>query len=211
MIEFVRALSYDVDFQRELKAGQKFTVLLEQLVTSDGRVTHPGRLLAGETAPAEATVTVIPLPTAGWRRGLLQPPGESVVRSFLRTPMDAPRSHPASACASIPILGFSALHAGVDFAAHARARRSCAGTGKVVDGRPQWRLRQLREVATHQATSPLPTRTCRGSDGIKPGVAVRQGPGHRLRRLDRMWTGRTCTTSSIAAAGRSIHWHRSSP
>ena len=48
MLEFIRALSYDVDFQRELKEGMKFTVLLEQLVTSDGKVTHPGRLLAGE-------------------------------------------------------------------------------------------------------------------------------------------------------------------
>ena len=32
----------------------KFTVLLEQLVTSDGKVTHPGRLLAGELSSASA-------------------------------------------------------------------------------------------------------------------------------------------------------------
>ena len=58
MVEFVRALSYDVDFQRELKQGQKFTVLLEQLVTSDGKVTHPGRLLAGELRLMKRTVVV---------------------------------------------------------------------------------------------------------------------------------------------------------
>jgi len=33
MNEFVRALAYDIDFQREIKEGQKFTVLLEQLVS----------------------------------------------------------------------------------------------------------------------------------------------------------------------------------
>ena len=59
MVEFIRALAYDVDFQRELKEGMKFTVLLEQLVTSDGKVTHPGRLLAGELALGKRTVTVI--------------------------------------------------------------------------------------------------------------------------------------------------------
>ena len=45
-LEFIRALSYDVDFQRELKEGQHFTLLLEQQVTSDGHVADPGRLLA---------------------------------------------------------------------------------------------------------------------------------------------------------------------
>ena len=35
--DMIRIYSYDVDFQRELKEGQKFTVLLEQLVTSDGK------------------------------------------------------------------------------------------------------------------------------------------------------------------------------
>ena len=59
MVDFIRALSFDVDFQRELKEGQKFTVLLEQLVTSDGMVTHPGRLLAGELRLLKRTVTVI--------------------------------------------------------------------------------------------------------------------------------------------------------
>ena len=49
MVEFIRALSYDVDFQRELKEGQKFTVLLEQLVTSDG-TRHPSRPPAGGRA-----------------------------------------------------------------------------------------------------------------------------------------------------------------
>ncbi len=38
----IRALSYDVDFQRELKEGMKFTVLLEQLVTQR-RPRHPSR------------------------------------------------------------------------------------------------------------------------------------------------------------------------
>ena len=82
-------MSYDVDFQRELKQGQKFTVLLEQLVTSDGLVTHPGRLLAGELRLLKRTVTVIRFRPQGGADGFYNPQGESVVRSFLRTPMDA--------------------------------------------------------------------------------------------------------------------------
>jgi hypothetical protein len=102
MIEFVRALSYDVDFQRELKQGQKFTVLLEQLVTSDGRVTHPGRLLAGELRLLKRTVTVIRFRPPRRRRGFLQPAGrERRAFLFAHARWMPPRSRPTSACASI--------------------------------------------------------------------------------------------------------------
>ena len=54
MTEFIRALSYDVDFQRELKVGMKFTVLLEQSVTSDGK-SHSSRTPAGRRTLARTS------------------------------------------------------------------------------------------------------------------------------------------------------------
>src|SRR5260370_20186599 len=94
MIEFIRALAYDVGFQRELKEGQKFTLLLEQLVTSDGRVSHPGRLLAGGLRPLQRSVTVVPLPPPSGAPGFFSPPGASVGRSFLPTPLGASKIPP---------------------------------------------------------------------------------------------------------------------
>lgn len=175
MIEFVRALSYDVDFQRELKQGQKFTVLLEQLVTSDGKVTHPGRLLAGELKLLKRTVTVIRYRPQGGADGFYNPQGESVVRSFLRTPMDASRITSRFGMREHPILGFSALHAGVDFAAPSGTPILAAGTGKVVAAGPNGgyglyvKLQHTQDVATAYA------HMSRIGPGIKPGVSVRQG------------------------------------
>jgi murein DD-endopeptidase MepM/ murein hydrolase activator NlpD len=175
MIEFVRALSYDVDFQRELKQGQKFTVLLEQLVTSDGRVTHPGRLLAGELHLLKRTVTVIRFRPQGGAEGFYSPQGESVVRSFLRTPMDASKITSHFGMREHPILGFSALHAGVDFAAPPGTPILAAGTGKVVMAGPNGgygnyvKLQHTSDVATAYA------HMSRVGPGIKPGVSVRQG------------------------------------
>jgi murein DD-endopeptidase MepM/ murein hydrolase activator NlpD len=175
MTEFVRALSYDVDFQRELKQGQKFTVLLEQLVTSDGRVTHPGRLLAGELRLLKRTVTVIRFRPQGGAEGFYSPQGESVVRSFLRTPMDASKITSHFGMREHPILGFSALHAGVDFAAPSGTPILAAGNGKVVMAGPNGgygnyvRLQHTSDVGTAYA------HMSRIGPGIKPGVAVRQG------------------------------------
>jgi murein DD-endopeptidase MepM/ murein hydrolase activator NlpD len=175
MTEFVRALSYDVDFQRELKQGQKFTVLLEQLVTSDGRVTHPGRLLAGELRLLKRTVTVIRFRPQGGAEGFYSPQGESVVRSFLRTPMDASKITSHFGMREHPILGFSALHAGVDFAAPSGTPILAAGNGKVVMAGPNGgygnyvRLQHTSDVGTAYA------HMSRIGPGIKPGVSVRQG------------------------------------
>ena len=175
MVEFVRALSYDVDFQRELKQGQKFTVLLEQLVTSDGKVTHPGRLLAGELRLMKRTVVVMRYRPQGGADGFYNPQGESVVRSFLRTPMDASRITSRFGMREHPILGFSALHAGVDFAAPPGTPILAAGNGKVVAAGPNGgyglyvKLQHTHDVATAYA------HMSRVGPGVKPGVQVRQG------------------------------------
>ncbi|MBM3650486.1 MAG: M23 family metallopeptidase, partial [Alphaproteobacteria bacterium] len=175
MVEFIRALSYDVDFQRELKEGMKFTVLLEQLVTSDGRVTHPGRLLAGELRLLKRTVTVIRFRPHGGADGFYNPNGESVVRAFLRTPMDASKISSRFGMRDHPILGYSALHAGVDFAAPTGTPILAAGAGKVAMAGPNGgyglyvKLQHTSDVATAYA------HMSRLGPGIKPGVAVRQG------------------------------------
>lgn len=175
MVEFIRAMSYDVDFQRELKQGQKFTVLLEQLVTSDGKVTHPGRLLAGELRLLKRTVTVIRFRAQGGADGFYNPQGESVERSFLRTPMDASRLTSGFGMREHPILGFSALHAGVDFSAASGTPILAAGNGKVAmagfnGGYGLYvKLQHTQDVATAYA------HMSRLGPGIKPGTTVRQG------------------------------------
>ena len=175
MLEFIRAMSYDVDFQRELKQGQKFTILLEQLVTSDGKVTHPGRFLAGELRLLKRTVTVIRFRPQGGADGFYNPQGESVVRSFLRTPMDASRLTSGFGMREHPILGFSALHAGVDFSAATGTPILAAGSGKVAMAGANGgyglyvKLQHTQDVATAYA------HMSRLGPGIKPGVSVRQG------------------------------------
>ena len=175
MADFIRAMSYDVDFQREVKQGMKFTVLLEQLVTSDGRVTHPGRLLAGELRLLRRTVTVIRFRPQAGAEGFYGPNGESVVRAFLRTPMDASKISSRFGMREHPILGYSALHAGVDFAAPSGTPILAAGAGKVSmagsnGGYGNYvKLQHTSDVATAYA------HMSRLGPGIKPGVTVRQG------------------------------------
>ena len=175
MNEFIKALSYDVDFQRELKSGQRFIVLLEQLVTSDGKVTHQGRLLAGELRLLKRTVTVIRFRPQGGADQFYSPQGESVVRSFLRTPMDASHITSRFGWRDHPILGYSAMHTGVDFAAPQGTPVLAAGAGRVKmagynGGYGLYvRLDHTAQIGTGYG------HLSRLGPGIKPGTAVRQG------------------------------------
>jgi murein DD-endopeptidase MepM/ murein hydrolase activator NlpD len=175
MSEFIKALSYDVDFQRELKSGQRFIVLLEQLVTSDGKITHQGRLLAGELRLLKRTVTVIRFRPQGGADQFYNPQGESVVRSFLRTPMDASHITSKFGWREHPILGYSALHTGVDFAAPQGTPVLAAGAGKVKmagynGGYGLYvRLDHTTQIGTGYG------HLSRLGPGIKPGLPVRQG------------------------------------
>jgi murein DD-endopeptidase MepM/ murein hydrolase activator NlpD len=175
MSEFIKALSYDIDFQRELKSGQRFIVLLEQLVTSDGKITHQGRLLAGELRLLKRTVTVVRFRPQGGADQFYNPQGESVVRSFLRTPMDASHITSRFGWREHPILGYSALHTGVDFAAPQGTPVLAAGAGKVKmagynGGYGLYvRLDHTAQIGTGYG------HLSRLGPGIKPGAQVRQG------------------------------------
>jgi murein DD-endopeptidase MepM/ murein hydrolase activator NlpD len=175
MGEFIKALSYDVDFQRELKSGQRFTVLLEQQVTSDGRVTHPGRLLAGELKLAKRIVTVIAFRPWGGAAQFYNQDGESVVKSFLRTPMDASHITSRFGMREHPILGYSAMHTGVDFSAPTGTPILAAGAGKVIMAGYNGGYGLYVKLAHTSDIGTAYGHMSRLGPGIKPGATVRQG------------------------------------
>lgn len=175
ILDFIRALSFDVDFQRELKQGQRFTLLLEQQVTSDGRVTDPGRFLAGELRLTDRTIIVMRFRPQGGADGFYDTKGQSIVRSFLRTPMDASHITSRFGMREHPILGFSAMHTGVDFGAPVGTPIFAAGSGRVVMAGPHGgygifvKLQHTDQIGTGYG------HMSRLGPGIKPGAMVRQG------------------------------------
>ena len=120
-------------------------------------------------------MTVIRFRPQGGADGFYSPKGESVVRSFLRTPMDASKITSRFGMREHPILGYSAMHAGVDFAAPPGTPILAAGAGKVAMAGPNGGYGNYVKLQ-HTATSAPATRTCRGSaPASSPASRVRQG------------------------------------
>jgi murein DD-endopeptidase MepM/ murein hydrolase activator NlpD len=173
--EFIKALSYGVDFQRELRQGQPFSLLLQEGVTDDGRVARTGRLLAGRLKLAKRTMTVIAFQPQHGSRQFYTPDGKSVVRAFLRTPMDASHITSRFGMRRHPILGYSRMHEGVDFAAPTGTPILAAGRGTVVRAGRNGGYGIYVELRHTPIISTAYGHMSRLGPGIRPGVHVRQG------------------------------------
>ena len=173
--EFIRALSYDVDFEREMKPNAPYALLLEEGVTTDGRVARHARLLAGELQLTKRKVMVVAFAPDKGPRQFYTPDGNSVVRAFLRTPMDASHISSRFGMRRHPILGYSRMHTGVDFAAPKGTPILAAGSGVVVRAGYYGGYGIYVELKHTSTISTAYGHMSRLARGIRRGVHVRQG------------------------------------
>jgi murein DD-endopeptidase MepM/ murein hydrolase activator NlpD len=178
LADMLRAFAFDVSFQHDLKAGDRFAALVEQARTEDGRLVGAGRLLWARltTGGGDRSFTVYRFKPKGGRDFFYTPHGESVVRALLRTPLDLARLTISSAFGMRrhPLLGFTRMHAGVDFPAPLGTPVLAAGDGRVAQagrngGYGNWvKIVHSKVLATGYA------HLSRIARGIRPGARVHQ-------------------------------------
>ncbi len=175
--EVVRAFSWDVSFQHDMKIGDRFDVLVEQSWTSDGRLVDSGRVLWAEitTGGGRKELSVYRFKPQNGAEFFWYGDGQSVVKALLRTPLNLSRVSSRFGMRRHPVLGFTRMHSGIDFAAPSGTPVLAAGAGKVVQagrrgGYGNWvKILHAKGLATGYA------HLRRIARGIRPGARVRQG------------------------------------
>ena len=176
IVDLIRIYSYDVDFQREVKSGDKFDLLYTNYVDETGEAVKGGAIqyaeltLRGEHKPLYRFTTSDDQVT-----DYFTPKGWSGKRQLMRTPIDGARLTSGYGMRFHPILGYTKMHKGVDFGAATGTPVMAAGNG-VVD-MAEWfggygryiRLKHGNGYGTAYA------HLSRFARGIKEGARVRQG------------------------------------
>jgi murein DD-endopeptidase MepM/ murein hydrolase activator NlpD len=176
IVDLIRIYSYDVDFQREVKSGDKFDLLYTNYVDETGEAIKGGAIqyaeltLKGEHKPLYRFTTSDDQVT-----DYFTPKGWSGKRLLMRTPIDGARLTSGYGMRFHPILGYTKMHKGVDFGAATGTPVMAAGNG-VVD-MAQWfggygryiRLKHGNGYGTAYA------HLSRFARGITEGARVRQG------------------------------------
>ena len=172
--ELMRVHSYDVDFERELQRGDEFAVfygkpldgsnpkrkvLLYSALSLQGKLTGYYRF----TTPDDGITDYY------------DSSGQSVRKALLRTPISGARTSSGFGMRRHPILGYTKMHAGIDFAAPVGTPIKAAGDGVVEMAS---RFGAYGNYVRVRHTSPYKTayaHMSRIARGIQPGTRVRQG------------------------------------
>jgi murein DD-endopeptidase MepM/ murein hydrolase activator NlpD len=129
----VSALRYSVDFERDVNASDMMTVVFDRQVTDDGLV-RTGELqhVSLNLNERDKPVELLRFTPAGERTEFFYPDGISVRALLMKTPIDGARQTSGFGFRLHPILGYSRMHQGADFAAPSGTPIQAAGVGTVL-------------------------------------------------------------------------------
>ena len=170
--QMLRALSHQVDLQRQIQKGDTFEILYGRPFsgTSKRYVLHYAALNLHGRRVAFYRFT----PPNG-KTGYFDEQGRSTRRGLMRTPISGARISSRFGMRRHPVLGYTKMHTGVDFAAGTGTPIHAAGSGVVIHA--GWRGGYGRTVMIRHPSGhvTLYAHQSRIAPGISKGVHVAQG------------------------------------
>lgn len=133
-IQMAEMFSADIDFHRELRKGDTFSVVYESLTADGEPITWnegAGRVLAADFVNAGRRHQAVWFAEDGAKGGYFEPDGTSKRRTFLSSPMEFSRVTSGFAMRFHPILKTWRAHRGVDYAAPTGTPVRSVGKGVV--------------------------------------------------------------------------------
>ena len=131
VLKLAELFKYDVDFVQDLRVGDSFTVVYDDLYR-DGAYYNEGDIVAAEFVNQGTRYTAYRFKKDDGSYGWFSEDGRPIQKSFLRIPVDFTRiSSTFSAARFHPILGLMRAHKGVDYAAPTGTPIHAAGDGVI--------------------------------------------------------------------------------
>lgn len=166
---------WDIDFALDIREGDRFTVLYDELYL-DGVRIGDGNILAAEFVNQGQVFRAIRYTDPDGKTDYYTPEGRSLRKAFLRTPVEFSRiSSGFNLKRKHPVLNRIRAHKGVDYAAPKGTPIKVTGSGRVVFRGVKGGYGNVVIVQHGSTYSTLYAHLSGFASGINTGTRVRQG------------------------------------
>jgi len=132
IVELIRAFSWDVDFQRDIRKNDQLQVLYQQTYNDKGVLQKSGDIAFAALTLSGKQRNIYRYTNTNNQTRYFDETGASAQKALMRTPIDGARLSSRFGKRKHPVLGYTKMHKGVDFAAPRGTPIYAAGDGVVV-------------------------------------------------------------------------------
>ena len=129
--QFTKIYEYSVDFQRDIRPGDKFTMYFDAYKNRKGDIVKTGDLLYTSFSPGDKKSEFWLFSNEKKSENFYDENGKTAKRRLRATPINGARISSGFGGRKHPILGYKKMHTGVDFAAPRGTPVLAAGSGTV--------------------------------------------------------------------------------
>ena len=173
--EYLHQLSYTIDFQRDVKNGDTIELLYEANFTQNNSIVGNPLLLYGLMHLDDHKIELFRYRLANGKVDYFDATGKSIKKHLMRTPVKGARLSSKFGVRKHPILGYSKMHVGVDFAAKRGTPIMAAGDGRVTYAGRNGSFGRFVEVKHLNNFKTRYAHLYKYAKNIKKGRFVKQG------------------------------------
>ncbi len=175
IIEFARLYGFQVDFQRDIWKNDSFQIIYEEFLNKNGDVIETGDIIFANLNLQNQDLKLYRHEYENNKIDYFDENGKSMRKTLMKTPINGARLSSSFGKRKHPILGFTKMHTGTDFAAPTGTPILASGDGLVV--RAQWcggggNCVKIKHNRVYQTVYAHMSKFGRG---IKKGARVKQG------------------------------------
>ena len=174
-MEVVKIYSFDVDFQREIKSGDAFEVLYQVQNNKSGEIVKIGPVLRSVLVLGGER---LPLYRYEYEEDYFEyfdSEANSAKKALMRTPLDGARISSVFGKRKHPILGYTKMHKGVDFAAPRITPVFAAGDGTIEYAKRNGGYGKFIRIRHNSDYKTAYAHLDRYAKNIREGIKVKQG------------------------------------
>ncbi|HEY5598186.1 MAG TPA: peptidoglycan DD-metalloendopeptidase family protein [Kiloniellales bacterium] len=175
LTDLIRIFSFDVDFQRDIQPGDGFEVLYDAKLEPDGSLAKTGDVLYAALTLSGKRLELYGYTPKSGVSDFFDTKGQSVRKTLMRTPIDGARLSSRFGMRKHPILGYTRMHRGTDFAAPAGTPIYAAGDGTIQSAGRKGAYGKYVRIRHNSTYDTAYAHMSRIATGMRAGARVRQG------------------------------------